>query len=216
MTFSNLKKRIFTSILLFVLIISIFIFDYILIFSLIVIGVLSILEFMNLIKKIKFRDYTTFFLNFFFITYIFVFCTFFYIFTQLPHLEILLFVTLLGCIASDIGGFVIGKIFKGPRLTKISPNKTISGAFGSVLLTILTFMTLLYYYTNIISINVFIVGLVTSVACQLGDLLFSFLKRKAKIKDTGNFLPGHGGFLDRLDGIFFGTPVGLITFILAF
>ena len=216
MTFSNLKKRIFTSILLFVLIISIFIFDYILIFSLIVIGVLSILEFMNLIKKIKFRDYTTFFLNFFFITYIFVFCTFFYIFTQLPHLEILLFVTLLGCIASDIGGFVIGKIFKGPRLTKISPNKTISGAFGSVLLTALTFMTLLYYYTNIISINVFIVGLVTSVACQLGDLLFSFLKRKAKIKDTGNFLPGHGGFLDRLDGIFFGTPVGLITFILAF
>ena len=213
---SNLKNRIFTSLILFGLIISIFIYDFILIFSLIIMGNLSILEFSNLMKKIKLKNYTFFFLNLIFITYVFLFCIIFYILTKLVHFEILLFTILLGCIASDIGGFVIGKIFKGPKLTKISPNKTISGAIGSLFLTSITFVFLLYYYTNTISLNIFFVGLIISVACQSGDLLFSFLKRKAKIKDTGNFLPGHGGFLDRLDGIFLGIPVGLLTFILIF
>tara|TARA_B100000674_G_scaffold472341_1_gene462031 strand:+ start:813 stop:1463 length:651 start_codon:yes stop_codon:yes gene_type:complete len=213
---SNLKNRIFTSLILFGLIISIFIYDFILIFSLIIMGNLSILEFSNLMKKIKLKNYYFFFLNLIFITYVFLFCIIFYILTKLVHFEILLFTILLGCIASDIGGFVIGKIFKGPKLTKISPNKTISGAIGSLFLTSITFVFLLYYYTNTISLNIFFVGLIISVACQSGDLLFSFLKRKAKIKDTGNFLPGHGGFLDRLDGIFLGIPVGLLTFILIF
>ena len=213
---SNLKNRIFTSLILFGLIISIFIYDFILIFSLIIMGNLSILEFSNLMKKIKLKNYYFFFLNLIFITYVFLFCIIFYILTKLVHFEILLFTILLGCIASDIGGFVIGKIFKGPKLTKISPNKTISGSIGALFLTSITFVFLLYYYTNTISFKVFFVGLIISVACQSGDLLFSFLKRKAKLKDTGNFLPGHGGFLDRLDGIFLGIPVGLLTFILIF
>ena len=49
-----------------------------------------------------------------------------------------------------------------------------------------------------------------SFICQLGDLFISFLKRKAKIKDTGNILPGHGGVLDRIDGILFALPIGII------
>ena len=64
---------------------------------------------------------------------------------------------------------------------------------------------------NLFNLKILIVALITSISCQLGDLFFSFLKRKAKLKDTGNFLPGHGGILDRLDGIFFGIPMGLIT-----
>ena len=82
-----------------------------------------------------------------------------------------------------------------------------------MIFTNLTMVGLTFYYTSNLNYNIFIVATVTSIACQLGDLLFSFLKRKAKIKDTGKFLPGHGGVLDRLDGILVGVPVGLITFI---
>ena len=69
-------------------------------------------------------------------------------------------------------------------------------------------------FVDDLNYKIFILALITSLAAQAGDLFFSFLKRKAKIKDTGNLLPGHGGVLDRLDGIFLGVPVGLITFIL--
>ena len=70
---------------------------------------------------------------------------------------------------------------------------------------------LFYYFVNKLETNLIIVSLLTSISCQLGDLFFSFLKRKAKIKDTGNILPGHGGVLDRLDGIFLGVPVGFFA-----
>ena len=58
--------------------------------------------------------------------------------------------------------------------------------------------------------------MITSISCQLGDLFFSYLKRKAKVKDSGNFLPGHGGVLDRLDGILLGIPFGFLTLTLIF
>ena len=121
---------------------------------------------------------------------------------------------LIGCVASDIGGFIFGKFFKGPKLTKISPNKTYSGAVGSILFTIL-FVTLLFYnliYTY--NFKIVLIALTTTIFCQIGDLIFSLLKRKARIKDTGNILPGHGGVLDRLDGIFLGIPSGYTTLIL--
>ena len=60
------------------------------------------------------------------------------------------------------------------------------------------------------------ISIFTSIFCQLGDLLFSYLKRKAKLKDTGNFLPGHGGVLDRVDGILIGVPFGLLTIFIIF
>ena len=137
----------------------------------------------------------------------------YFIFLEFYSIKIILFILLSGCIASDIGGFVIGKIIKGPKLTKISPNKTISGSIGSLVFTIITISSLMFFYLKHFDFKIIIVSLVVSLTCQLGDLFFSVLKRKAKIKDTGNFLPGHGGFLDRLDGIFFGLPSGYLTLI---
>ena len=121
---------------------------------------------------------------------------------------------LLTCIASDIGGFIFGKTFKGPKLTKISPNKTISGAIGSLIFSSLFIFIFIYYLTKNFDPYVIIVGCIISISCQIGDLFFSFLKRKSFLKDSGNFLPGHGGILDRIDGILLGIPVGFLTFLI--
>ena len=130
--------------------------------------------------------------------------------------KILIFLTLVGCIASDAGGYFIGKTLKGPKLTKISPNKTISGAIGSIIFTILSISFISNIFFKNFSLKILIISVVISLSCQIGDLFFSFIKRKAKLKDTGNFLPGHGGVLDRLDGILIGVPVGLITFLILY
>ena len=116
------------------------------------------------------------------------------------------------CIFTDIGGYVFGKILKGKKLTNISPNKTYSGAIGSYLLSIIIS---LISFESIYNINeIFILTIIISTISQAGDLFISFLKRKAKIKDTGNFLPGHGGMLDRFDGMIFAIPIGFIIYIL--
>ena len=120
---------------------------------------------------------------------------------------------MIGCVASDIGGFIFGKIFKGPKLTKISPNKTISGSIGALIFTIVVIKSSIFYFTGGFGLMLIFVAIITSLFCQLGDL-FSFLKRKAKIKDTGSFLPGHGGVLDRLDGILLGLPVGYLSLVI--
>jgi len=112
------------------------------------------------------------------------------------------------CFFSDIGGYVIGKSIGGMRLTKISPKKTISGSIGSFSFSILALLLFYNYdqYEYSLSINNFLFCLIISLVCQLGDLFISYIKRKAKIKDTGNILPGHGGLLDRVDGIIFAVP----------
>ncbi len=212
----NLKKRIFTSIALLLLTLLFFISKFVLIYTLIVLGVLSIMEFTNLINRIYKEPKFIFFSNIVFIIYIFLFSFFFFYFSNIFQLKILLFLILAACIASDIGGFIVGKTLKGPKLSKISPKKTISGSFGSLLFASLFFSIGFFYLTNTTNIKIFLVGLLTSVFCQLGDLFFSFLKRKANVKDAGNFFPGHGGVLDRLDGIFFGIPFGFISLILLF
>ena len=212
----NLIKRIYTSIALLLLTLLFFISKFVLLYTLIVLGVLSIMEFANLINKISKKPKIKFFSNIFFIIYIFLFSFFFFYFSNIFQLKILLFLILAACIASDIGGFIVGKTLKGPKLSKISPKKTISGSFGSLLFASLFFSIGFFYLTNTTNIKIFLVGLLTSVFCQLGDLFFSFLKRKANVKDTGNFFPGHGGVLDRLDGIFFGIPFGFISLILLF
>ena len=96
----------------------------------------------------------------------------------------------------------------------ISPKKTISGSIGSLVFCSITIPTIFYFFTNHISFYLIVASLFTSVFCQIGDLLFSFLKRKANLKDTGNFLPGHGGVLDRIDGILLGIPAGFFAITL--
>ena len=216
MTSSNLTKRIMTSLTLIFLVLIMFNINYFLVFSLLIIGTLSIIEFCSITKKIFTNKVYILFSNFFFISYIFLFCILFFYFSNLIILKIILFTLLLGCVASDIGGYITGNLIKGPKLTKISPNKTISGAIGSLIFTSLLILSLYYFYTNNIKPSLLIVCLTTSIFCQLGDLFFSYLKRKSKIKDTGNFLPGHGGILDRVDGILFGIPIGFLTLILIY
>ena len=107
---------------------------------------------------------------------------------------------LLVCISTDIGGYIFGKIFKGPKLIKISPKKTYSGVIGGYLMSIIfyyLFINLNYGYE--INSNAFIFILLISTISQLGDITISYFKRLSKIKDTGKILPGHGGLLDRLD-----------------
>lgn len=211
---SNLKKRIFTSLTLFIGLVLIFFFKIILIYTLILIGILAILEFLNLTRKIFNNRFTFFLINFVFINYIFLFCILFFNFSIFLQVKLVLYFILIGCIASDIGGFVFGKMIKGPKLTKISPNKTIAGAFGSLIFTFIILSIINNYYDNDFTIKILILAIATSLACQLGDLFFSYIKRKSRIKDTGNILPGHGGILDRIDGILVGLPVGFITLIL--
>tara|TARA_B100000700_G_scaffold188201_1_gene207325 strand:- start:746 stop:1387 length:642 start_codon:yes stop_codon:yes gene_type:complete len=111
------------------------------------------------------------------------------------------------CIFSDIGGYFFGKILKGKKLTKISPKKTYSGMIGSYILPL---VFCLFFFRHLdLSFSLILLVIIVSTVSQIGDLFVSYLKRKAKIKDTGNFLPGHGGLLDRLDGILFAIPIGI-------
>ena len=211
---TNSKKRIITSFCLFLLFYLILSFDKILVYTLIVLGVLSTVEFNSLMQKIKINNFYLFTINLLFIFFVFAFCSVFLIFSHFIQLKIIIFSLLICCVGSDIGGFIFGKILKGPRLTKISPKKTISGSIGSLIFSCLFFSLSIFYFTNDINFKIFVVAIITSISCQIGDLFFSFLKRNAKVKDTGNTFPGHGGVLDRLDGIFFGIPAGLISLTL--
>ena len=118
------------------------------------------------------------------------------------------------CISSDIGGFVFGKLFKGPKLTKISPNKTYSGMIGSFFLSIISalfytsYYGLIYWTDNVLLITVILI----SSLSQIGDLTVSYFKRISKIKNTGKIIPGHGGLLDRIDGMLFAIPFAFILF----
>ena len=118
------------------------------------------------------------------------------------------------CIFTDIGGYFFGKIIKGPKLTKISPKKTYSGVFGSFLISLLFGLIYIKYLGKksriILETDpafIIILILFISLVSQIGDLIISYFKRKAKLKDTGKILPGHGGFLDRIDGIIFVMPI---------
>jgi phosphatidate cytidylyltransferase len=217
---SNFKKRFFTSIFLILLVFLIFSFNPILIYFLIVLGILSIIEFQQMTRKLKLKTINFYLINIFFIFYIFTFCVLFFFFSNLEGSKILLFILLCVCIASDLGGYIFGKIFKGPKLTKISPNKTVSGSIGSIIFSLLLVSFLSYYFIGNMNLTLnmnrdaLMVALITSVFCQIGDLAISFLKRKAKLHDTGKILPGHGGILDRIDGILLGVPFGLLSFII--
>ena len=130
-------------------------------------------------------------------------------FTGDNHVAKLVFFIILSItISTDVGGFVFGKIFKGKKFSKISPKKTYSGIIGSYIISFIVTYFLFKNYLELTDLIIFI--LIISTSSQIGDLLISSLKRNANIKDTGNILPGHGGLLDRFDGLILAIPIGLI------
>ena len=223
----ELDKRIFTSLFLLILAFGMYKINIILLCVLIIFGALSIFEFNKVLKilflkrnrskKKKILHFLVYLFSFIFYIF-FTFISVYLLATSDFILKIFLFYFLIICLLSDIGGFVFGNIFRGPKLTKISPKKTISGAIGSVLLvTIFSFSEIFFKLFTIEIKNIFFlttISIMTSILCQIGDLFFSFLKRKANIKDFGNILPGHGGVLDRLDGILLGLPSAFLITIL--
>ena len=216
---SNLKKRILTSILLIALLVGMFFYPYIMIISLIIIAIISWIEFYSLISKIikKNQLMDKFFRFFYKFLSLFYLSGLVYLILAIEseyfNLKVYLLYSVLVAIMSDIGGLVFGKIFKGKKLTKISPNKTISGSIGSFIFS--TLLIPFFYKVQIDQtlVNLFLITIIISLTSQLGDLFISLLKRKAKVKDTSDLLPGHGGVLDRIDGIIFAIPLGIFLFI---
>ncbi len=208
------QKRIITSILLFLLVIfCIFVHKYFFITAVLIISYFAFDEICIIIVRVRnLNELAKFlfkFISLFYLFGIFVLSAMSLYFVDGPFF----FLYILSiCICSDIGGYIIGKSVGGKKLTKISPNKTISGSFGSFCFSIIPL--LIFYNINsseyLLSISNFLMCLFISLVCQLGDLFISYLKRKAKVKDTGNILPGHGGLMDRVDGIIFAIPFAFI------
>ena len=214
----NIFKRLFTSIILIsILLISIFQSKLLWLSLVFVSSIICILEFLKILKLFIKRNVVYYFST----LLTFIFFIFFFITSWLAYsysVTFLLFVIFV-VISSDIGGYIIGKSIGGYKLTKISPNKTISGSVGSFvfsLLPLLSFQIIFNYSKNLNFkidniLEVLIYSLFLSLICQIGDLFISYFKRKANVKDTGKILPGHGGLLDRVDGLIFVLPVAYLV-----
>ena len=213
----ELRKRIITSSVLVAIVLNcLFINNYSWLFLLGIVALICWLEFINLSKRIwksKVLIILAIILSF---SYLYFFSYSAYKIKIFAG-EIIILFYLLVCIFSDVGGYVVGKSIGGKKLTKISPKKTISGSFGSFLFSLfpIGIYSALISLTNNNSFSrifgnqdkeVIFVCLILSFMCQIGDLIISYFKRQAKVKDTGNILPGHGGMLDRIDGIIFAIP----------
>ncbi len=159
-----------------------------------------------------------------FIFIIFSFYTVYYLRNEMAGDHAYFIMIVMICILTDIGGYVFGKTFKGPKLTKISPNKTYSGVIGGYLCSII-FMSFYFNYPDFINqfinlnissaeldLHQFIFVIAISTVSQLGDITISYFKRLSKIKNTGKIIPGHGGLLDRIDGMIFAFPTTYLIF----
>ena len=218
---SELKKRILTSIILFLVVLfCIFTHPYAFIVAILIISYFAFGESTDIVCRAmrSVNNWKKLLFNLINIFYAFGIFAISAIGLYLVNGPFFFLYILSICICSDIGGYIIGKNIGGKKLTKISPNKTISGSIGSFSFSIIPL--LIFYNFNsseyLLSINNFSLCLVLSLVCQLGDLFISYLKRKAKIKDTGKILPGHGGLLDRIDGIIFVIPFVYIFYIIGF
>ncbi len=213
----ELKKRIITSCFLLLLLVLMFFYTFILIISLIIIAIICWIEFYALISKIlKKNNRTIKILRFFYkaisLIYLSILVCYILIAKSANNVsEIFVIYSILISIMSDTGGLIVGRIFKGQKLTKISPKKTISGSMGSFIFSLALIPFFKQYLTTIDLVSLIGSTIIISFASQVGDLFISYLKRKAKVKDTSDLLPGHGGFLDRVDGIIFSVPVGILT-----
>ena len=212
----ELGKRIITSIILFLIaIFCILIHKFVFVLILIVTLFVCFIEWRDInykyFKKKQHNNWKYFFVQFVGLVYLFIFLSTSIALRGNNSESIAFFIIILCiCIFSDIGGYVFGKVIGGKKLTKISPNKTISGSLGSFIFSILPVLLFnLQNYTGVsfevLSINIALC-LIVSLVCQLGDLLISYFKRLNKVKNTGTILPGHGGLLDRIDGLIFAIP----------
>ncbi len=216
---NNLSKRIITSIVLLCLIYLSIINTVFLLFFLIVILFLSLKESTLIYKRILKKNFFLLFIaNFLTITYLSIFLIIIWINLSFSNFEKsvpLIFIFLI-CVLTDVGGFVFGKLIGGKKLTKISPNKTYAGMLGSFLFSLI-FGYLFYNFQKhilIFEINVLLIIMIVSTLSQLGDLTISLLKRKANLKNSGIMLPGHGGILDRIDGMLIAVPFGILLILL--
>ena len=208
---NEIYKRILSSILLIPLALFFIIKgSFFLIFFLITCFFITAYEWHLMTKKNKFS----------LIGYIFFIFSFYSVFelrNNFPGEYFYILLVTIICVATDIGGYLFGKTFKGPKLTKISPNKTYSGMFGGFFLSLIS----THVYINNInfaqfkietSIEFFLIVLLISAISQLGDIIISYFKRLSKIKNTGKIIPGHGGLLDRIDGMIFAFPFSYLIF----
>ena len=205
-------KRVLSSIILFPVVISIIIYGSILLNLLLIICFCLVLYEWHILSKTK---------KYYFLGIFFLILSFYtiYKFKDLNNNYINFLFILLICISTDIGGYIFGKIFKGPKLTTISPNKTFSGVIGAYLLSlifiIIFFQILSFYnYKNSFSYEILLLVIIISTASQLGDILISYFKRNSNVKDTGNIIPGHGGLLDRVDGMIFAYPFSYLLYLI--
>ena len=208
---TEIKKRIITSLFLLIIFGLSFFNIYFMTILLLIVYIQILNEFINIFKKIFINKKFKIFL---FLTLILIIISSLIIsiwlvfYNNIEAKQILILKIITICISSDIGGFVFGNLFKWKKLTKISPNKTYSGVLGAYIFSLISFNIFFYSQTNFIEMIFFV--LILSTISQAGDIFISYLKRKAMIKDTGNILPGHGGILDRFDGLIFAIPLGYI------
>ena len=201
-------KRILTSIPLLIILYSAMINHHILFLLFIIISFTVMIEVYGLFKKIFRKHKSKFVLSYLILIVYLSFCLpQLYFFITYDNNKLIFIYLLSVCIMTDLGGYIFGKFFRGKKLIKISPNKTYSGLIGSYILSNIVFV---YFYLKFnFSYSFLIITFLVCSISQIGDLFISYLKRKAKVKDTGVLLPGHGGILDRIDGIIFALPIGI-------
>ncbi len=194
---SELFKRILSSVILLPLVFYIIISgSFFIIFLIIICFVVSCYEW-NKMNKNKSNKI---------IGFIFLLFSFYTFYDLSIEIFFLIFVILI-CIATDIGGYFFGKIFKGPKLTTISPNKTYAGMIGGYLLSLIFLLVITNFIEFLLTpFQLFSLTILLSTVSQAGDIVISYFKRKANVKNTGNLIPGHGGLLDRIDGMIFAVP----------
>ena len=206
----ELIKRIFSSIILipfvlFFLIKGAFLFNFFLLACLMI----TIYEWHKISKNFIYKS-----LGFIFLLYSF-YATY-RLRNDFNELYEILLLLLIICISTDLGGYFFGKLLKGPKLTRLSPNKTYSGMIGGFILSILLASVYLHYIFiefQIIPDKEILFIFLVSLVSQTGDIIISYFKRLSKIKDTGKIIPGHGGLLDRVDGMIFAFPFSYIILL---
>ena len=207
------EKRILSSI--FIIPIALFFVLQGSVFFLFFLGILFLVTSYEWIKMIKKNQFIKI------IGIMFLFFSFYSAYQLRNYLELtvglnaFLFIILI-CIFTDIGGYVFGKIFKGPKLTKISPNKTYAGMIGGYFLSIMSFIIYSYYINEPVTLLFLIIVIFISSISQIGDIVISYFKRLSNLKNTGMIIPGHGGILDRIDGMLFAIPAFYLIHLIGY